>query len=214
MLLRDYFDYEYGFPKVEKLIRMHPFNELAFTKQSLTWHNERDVLTHSLCCAKEMRDHLWNYKNYNDDNKEEAMILIMAAVLHDIGKTFSHTFDDDDLKSKMRQQHGEIGYHLFKTMFNEKIDDKALINTVGWFIRYHMKPLEWGENFDKINFQEEVEKIKNETADCGKYQKFATFKNLFLLKEMDNKSAIFTVEDYAAEKMDFIYKRIKDMGYE
>lgn len=77
-----------------------------------------------------------------------------------------------------------------------------------------MKPLYWSEEYSNINLSYEIKTCYLDSLKCGKYKNIANFKNLFLLKEMDNKGAIFTEYDNWKEKLKFIYNQIINLGYE
>lgn len=211
MKVREFYNFEYEIPSICDLLDIGDFCKLSAIKQSKKWHKEMDVLTHSISVMKEMKCYILEEEKKRIFLENEVMILLLSAVLHDIGKVRTTLFslEKRDWTSK---NHDIIGSEMIKDMFSD--DDIDLVETIAWFVKYHMKPLYWSEEYSNIDFKTEVKKCYEDSLKCGKYKNIANFNNLITLKIMDNKGAIFTEYDNWKEKLDFIKMQIKELGYE
>lgn len=208
MEIRNVYDNEYNMPILNELLKIDSFNILSATKQNKKWHKEMDVLSHSISCLKSMKEETLKRGIEGD----EEMILLMSAILHDIGKSKATIFSEEQ-NDWSSNNHDIVGYSLIKDIFSDD-KDTDLVETIAWFVKYHMKPLYWSEEYSNINFSYAIEECHIDSLQCGKYKKIANFKNLILLKEMDNKGAIFIEYDNWKEKLIFIYNQIINLGYE
>lgn len=211
MKIYDLYNFEYEIPILYELLNIEDFRKLSAIKQCKKWHKEMDVLTHSISVMKEMKNYILNAEKTRIFKENEILILLMSSILHDIGKVKTTLFSVEKLDWSSKN-HDIVGYEIIKDMFSD--DDNDLVETIAWFVKYHMKPLYWSEEYANIDFKNEIKKCYDDSLKCGKYKDIATFKNLITLKIMDNKGAIFLEYDNWKEKLDFINIQIKELGYE
>ena len=211
MKVHEIYNFEYEIPSLYDLLNNEDFRNLSRIKQCKKWHKEMDVLTHSISVMKEMKKFILIEEKNRKFKEKEIMILLMSAILHDIGKVKTTLFsiEKNDWTSK---NHDVVGSEIIKDMFSD--DEKDLVETIAWFVKYHMKPLYWSEEYSNIDFKSEIKKCYEESLKTGRYKNIATFKNLITLKIMDNKGAIFLDYDNWKEKLDFVKIQIEKLGYE
>lgn len=68
--------------------QFNEFNILNSTEQNPKWHSEGNVMKHTQLVCKEMIDYINNVGLYITD-ANEAKILLMSALFHDIGKGYN-----------------------------------------------------------------------------------------------------------------------------
>ena len=113
------------------------FPEMATSKHSLRWHKEGSPLVHTKMVTTEMEKLLKMKCDYNNSNDydDKYLILMSAAMLHDIGKP-STTYWNENKQDWCSKSHGEAGERIFRNMFREERID--LREKVAYMIRYHM----------------------------------------------------------------------------
>lgn len=127
MKLKELFD-ENMMPNWERFNEIFP--EMAICHHSNRWHSEGSPLQHTKLVTNEMFK-----KTFNKVTDEEYLILMSAAMLHDIGKP-STTYWNEDSQDWCCQSHGEAGEHLFRNLFRD--EDIVIREQVAYMIRYHM----------------------------------------------------------------------------
>lgn len=108
------------------------FNNLKLTEQDNKWHMEGNVWNHTLLVIESAIELSKNFENNNDKK-----ILIWAAALHDIGKPYCSTIEDDHIRS---YGHSKIGYHIINEILSKTdfpFNDKLMILNL---VKYHGKP--------------------------------------------------------------------------
>lgn len=103
------------------------------TKQEIEWHPEIYVFTHlmqSLDAAAKF--------DYKDDN--EKLIMMYAALCHDLGKATTTRFIDGRLRSL---GHEKAGISLTKRMLKRITKKVDLISQVAALVGFHMVPLSY-----------------------------------------------------------------------
>lgn len=106
------------------------FPEMETCHHSARWHHEGSPLNHTKLVTEEMRKRVGV-----DKNNEKYLVMVSAAMLHDIGKP-STTYFDEKQGDWCCKSHGEAGEKLFrKVFFEERLD---LREKVAYLIRYHM----------------------------------------------------------------------------
>lgn len=99
-------------------------------EQDPKWHPEGSVFEHlmqSLDCSANLK--------YKDQN--EKLVVMLAALTHDLGKVKTTIFKDGHIRSP---GHATVGSVLAKNMLNRITDNKRLINTVSVLVKAHMRP--------------------------------------------------------------------------
>lgn len=109
------------------------FPEMETCKHSARWHKEGSVINHTRLVYNAMCERIKNVKR--KDYTEWSLIMLSAALFHDIGK-ISTTYFDEKQGDWCCKSHGEAGEKLFrKVFFEERLD---LREKVAYLIRYHM----------------------------------------------------------------------------
>ena len=130
MKLNDFFDHNMS-PNWDLLLKTFP--EMETCHHSLRWHMEGSIANHTSLVYDEMRKRIKDVQR--EDYDEWSLIMLSAALLHDIGK-ISTTYFDDEQGDWCCKSHGKAGEKLFrKIFFEERLD---LREKVAYLIRYHM----------------------------------------------------------------------------
>ncbi|MEX0940535.1 MAG: HD domain-containing protein [Candidatus Babeliales bacterium] len=117
--------------------------ELAASKkveQGKKWHPEGNVFEHTMQ-ALDAAARL----EYESD--EQKLIIMYAALCHDLGKVTTTEENDDAITSRGHAQEGE---RLAKKMLKRIMNNKELIKTVAKLVHYHMQPLEFERGKAKL----------------------------------------------------------------
>lgn len=101
------------------------FSKLAYVQQPLEFHPEGDVLKHTMMVLSKVE---------NGDN----LHLIIATLLHDIGKLFTYTFDIKKQRIVFND-HDIIGAELAKDVLRDLKYDNDIIEKIHYIISNHMK---------------------------------------------------------------------------
>lgn len=130
MKLNDFFDHNMS-PNWDLLLKTFP--EMETCHHSARWHKEGSVINHTRLVYNAMCEKIKNVKR--KDYTEWSLIMLSAALFHDIGK-ISTTYFDEKQGDWCCKSHGEAGEKLFrKVFFDERLD---LREKVAYLIRYHM----------------------------------------------------------------------------
>ena len=130
MKLNDFFDHNMS-PNWDLLLKTFP--EMETCHHSARWHKEGSVINHTRLVYNAMCERIKNVKR--KDYTEWSLIMLSAALFHDIGK-ISTTYFDEKQGDWCCKSHGEAGEKLFrKVFFEERLD---LREKVAYLIRYHM----------------------------------------------------------------------------
>ena len=130
MKLNDFFDHNMS-PNWDLLLKTFP--EMETCHHSIRYHKEGSVINHTRLVYNAMYERIKNVKR--KDYTEWSLIMLSAALFHDIGK-ISTTYFDEKQGDWCCKSHGEAGEKLFrKVFFEERLD---LREKVAYLIRYHM----------------------------------------------------------------------------
>ena len=165
------------------------FDKLKTTYQNPLWHTEGSVWAHTLYVATNA---LYSGED-RDFNNKDFVLFVMGALFHDIGKGVCTVFNHERNTWSSRE-HAEIGSHMIKNILNDEDEDN--IKIIEFYVRNHMLPLEVNEE----NFDDVINKIKNEINDYHKY-----FKRLIDLKKCDCLGSIMKKDDMWDDKLRKLY---------
>lgn len=130
MKLNDFFDHNMS-PNWDLLLKTFP--EMDTCHHSTRWHREGSVTNHTRLVYDAMKERIKDVRR--EDYNEWSLIMLSAALFHDIGKP-STTYFDEKQGDWCCKSHGEAGEKLFrKVFFDERLD---LREKVAYLIRYHM----------------------------------------------------------------------------
>lgn len=118
--------------------------ELADTiniKQDHRWHPEGDVFEHSMQSLDAAAQLAY-------DNDQEKLVLLYAALCHDLGKVSTTTQDNKGIHS---YGHAEVGEQLAKKMLKRITHNKQVRDQVVTLVRWHMVPIQLVESESKLN---------------------------------------------------------------
>ena len=121
------------YPDWEAIMRIDEFRKLALCKQSLKWHKEGDAWCHTVAVTNEMVNHL--YKDYCPDMEKYYLMMISAALCHDLGKP-STTKWDEELQEYKTKCHGQVGAQITRSLFFD--EDIIMREMVCYMVRHHM----------------------------------------------------------------------------
>lgn len=110
------------------------FPEMLTSPHSKRWHHEGNAYEHSRLVYNAMEKYV-NENKEHENYDEWKLIMLSAAMLHDIGKP-STTMWDETNGDWCCRRHGEAGERLFREVFfDERLD---LREKVAYMVRYHM----------------------------------------------------------------------------
>ncbi len=122
------------FPELESLVGV---------PQEREWHPEGDVWVHTLMVLDVAADIIHREKL----NEEDALVLALGALCHDLGKPGTTSFN----RGRIRSIHHEVGGVEPTEQFLTRIGaPKALIPRVTPLVREHLKPFQLYAERDKI----------------------------------------------------------------
>ncbi len=110
-------------------------------KQDHRWHPEGDVFEHSMQALDAAAQ-----LDYTND--QEKLVLLYAALCHDLGKVSTTTQDEDGIHS---YGHAEVGEQLAKKMLKRITHNKQLHDQVATLVRWHMVPIQLVGSGSKLN---------------------------------------------------------------
>ena len=119
--------------------------ELAATvgvQQNPQWHPEGDVFEHSMQALDAAAIVAQKY-----DNEDDKLILLYAALCHDLGKATTSVEVDGVIKSI---GHEKDSKKFARTLLKRITHNADLINAVSSLVLYHMMPLQFTKNKAKI----------------------------------------------------------------
>ncbi len=124
--------------KIERLSEILPeLSATVGTKQGEEYHPEGDVFEHTMQTVDAAAA-------IPCEDEELRLILLYAALCHDLGKvTTTEEADDGSITSL---QHAQEGYELTKTMLKRISNNKDFIKAVATFVNHHMDPIQFVDN--------------------------------------------------------------------
>lgn len=163
------------------------------------WHNEGCVLNH----MKNVHNEMCKLCKKNNIDGVERKILVLSAFLHDIGKAVTGYMRDNGDWSF--PHHAKKGMEIFMDLCKDTDDDRELVNSIAYFIRYHMKP-----NYIVFSRNKKKDIIKLAAANIFN-SKYCTLKNLKTIKLADYLGCFRAMEDDTNEALEVFEKEAKDL---
>ena len=110
------------------------FQDLKNTKQSKLYHEEGNVLNHTLLVSKKMHSIITNQLSYLSDRDKK--ILMIAALCHDLGKGTTTYFDKEDNDWHCKN-HGAAGEQITRNLLFDE-PDFWMREEICWLVKKHM----------------------------------------------------------------------------
>lgn len=120
-------------PDWDKIFSISPFNEMESCQQSEKWHKEGNVRNHTIMVTESIKKLIDDLEI--DKNSDRYLILMSAAICHDIGKP-STTYFDDETKTYKVYDHGRVGEKIVRRLFFD--EDVIVREKVCYMVRHHM----------------------------------------------------------------------------
>lgn len=120
--------------KIKRLKEILPelYNTINI-EQDPQWHPEGDVFEHTMQSVDAAA--ILNY-----DNNEQKLIIMFAALCHDLGKVKTTEFSKGRLRSL---GHAEAGVELTRSLLRHITRKNKLIESVCILVKYHMSPIQF-----------------------------------------------------------------------
>lgn len=176
--------------KWDKIYQIEEFDKLRYTHQNLVWHKEDFVSIHTCNVVNEIQS------NISSDEKEHKLILLAAALFHDIGKGSTTVFDEEE-KTYKSPNHAIEGEKITRKLLWD--EDFKLREKICTLVRNHMKPLYISED-NEVN---EIIKLSLENVNLC---------DLLALKRADCGGSIQTKYDGWMEKLNHIEEVSKKLN--
>ena len=135
MKFRELFNQETWLPDWDKIFSIKEFKDMENCEQSKVWHKEGNVRIHSIDVTTAMRSFLLNRENIEPSDNEYYIMMMSAAICHDLGKPSTTKFDEEkgDFTTKC---HGQVGAKITRRLFFD--EDFELREKVCYMVRWHM----------------------------------------------------------------------------
>lgn len=136
MKIKELFTENYT-PHWSKIFGIPLFNQMLTTEQNSEWHKEGNVAVHTQLVTEAMA----NYLDERAFNKESEYYLLMmaAAICHDIGKVTTTKFNDK-INEYTCRNHAKEGGRIARLLFFD--EDVELREKLCYMIRHHMDAFE------------------------------------------------------------------------
>lgn len=167
---------------IEEISRLKEIN------QNQLYHKEGNAFNHTKMVTEEMIKLINNQPNDRFLDPDYRTILVLAALLHDVGKYTTSKLGPDGLWHN--PNHAIEGEEIAKYIL-EKYDlcNKMWHQAILSLVRYHMQPLYIGESGNRLH--KLVNKLKG-----------ISFIELVWLKRCDCRGAIMEYDDNYEQKLD------------
>lgn len=175
--------------KWDEVWSIDEFKILKETKQTPIWHSEGCVDTHTQLVTEAMSELI----PYDGTNGQYRMIMLLAALFHDIGKGAT-TYFSEEKQDYSSPKHDIVGEKITRALLFD--EDIFIRETICFFVRNHMKPLYIFESPTKLR---DVIRLSHDSI----FPKYCTNENLIKLKECDNKGSIMQKDDKWKDKLEY-----------
>jgi len=135
MKFKELFNQETWLPDWDKIFSIKEFKDMETCEQSKTWHKEGNVRNHEIAVTDTMRSYLLNRENVEPSDNEYYIMMMSAAICHDLGKPSTTKFDEEkgDYTTKC---HGLVGAKITRRLFFD--EEFTLREKVCYMVRHHM----------------------------------------------------------------------------
>lgn len=135
MKFRELFNHDTWLPDWDKIFSIKEFNDMAKCEQSKIWHTEGKVDVNTKLVCQAMRSFLLNRENIEPSDNDYYIMMMSAAICHDLGKPSTTKFDEEkgDFTTKC---HGQVGAKITRKLFYD--EDFELREKVCYMVRWHM----------------------------------------------------------------------------
>ena len=135
MKFRELFNHDTWLPDWDKIFSIKEFKDMAKCEQSKIWHTEGKVDVHTKLVCQAMRSFLLNRENIEPSDNDYYIMMMSAAICHDLGKPSTTKFDEEkgDFTTKC---HGQVGAKITRKLFYD--EDFEHREKVCYMVRWHM----------------------------------------------------------------------------
>lgn len=116
----------------DDVMKIPEFSVLSETKQTPVWHREGDAMAHTRLVVESMQRRINGDTSLSDDDK---LILVAAALCHDIGKGTTTTYDESK-GDYVSHNHSVEGERIVRELFFD--EDFVIRERVCNLVRHHM----------------------------------------------------------------------------
>lgn len=185
---------KYGNPtgiKWERVNSIPEFSVLQHCEQSKKWHAEGNAYIHTKNVVRAMHRLIESYSSKMEIDPEVAQILIAAALFHDIGKSVTTIFKNNDWHS--------YGHEVMSEQITRNLlwDEKFQVReSICLLVGAHMEPL----FYNKDNW------VKKMSSLCGRMsaiKSWVDLRHLILLKIADTEGS--KMEDLTRKEADICF---------
>lgn len=135
MKFRELFNQETWLPDWDKIFSIKEFKAMEKCEQSKVWHMEGVCSIHTRDVTTAMCSFLLNRENIEPSDNEYYIMMMSAAICHDLGKPSTTKYDEEkgDYTTKC---HGIVGARITRKLFFD--EDFELREKVCYMVRHHM----------------------------------------------------------------------------
>jgi predicted kinase len=135
MKFRDLFNQDTWLPDWDKIFSIKEFKDMETCEQSKIWHKEKFCSTHTKLVTQALQSFLLNRENIEPSDNEYYIMMMSAAICHDLGKPSTTKFDEEkgDYTTKC---HGLVGAKITRRLFFD--EEFTLREKVCYMVRHHM----------------------------------------------------------------------------
>lgn len=135
MKFRDLFDKETWLPDWDYIFSIREFKAMEMCEQSKIWHKEGVCSIHTKKVCDNMLHLLSERDNITPSDNEYYIMMISAAICHDLGKPSTTKYDETkgDYTTKC---HGIVGSRIARNLFYD--ENFELREKICYMVRHHM----------------------------------------------------------------------------
>lgn len=187
----------------DKLLEYPEFQALEKTPQNEIWHAEGNAFIHTCRVAQCMLDKIsmgdYPYKPVVVNSNSLKEVLVLSALLHDVGKPVVTALGEDGLYHC--KNHAHEGEKIAREFLEDyPLIDKAEIDMICTLVKYHMQPLYL------LKAKNPTEKLLKLVNDMN----LVDFQSLLLLKYCDCEGSIQIEND----EWESTLKKVEQLFYQ
>lgn len=183
----------------EEVWKISEFKVLKDTKQNPKWHSEGNVDIHTINVVNEMYQlvpYTENDKFMSDMRHQRRLVMVAAALFHDIGKGATTKWNDEK-GAFSSPRHAPVGEQITRRLLWD--EDFFIREKICSLVRNHMKPL---YVYDSVNPTRDVIFLAEEPV---------TLSDLLTLKTADCQGAKQMEEDNWRDKIEYARQMAVDV---